>query len=143
MLKEKSPFHTASTMWFHVCNVLEMTAVKRRRVVEGYQRPRVGHWGGHGYRRAAWRVDPSCILTVVWMQTHMSCNSAWYQIHTCVRACWNARENTQDWRGGCEYTRLPISLCASGLDCSFVGNQVKDTGLFDLSQLPGALQGSQ
>lgn len=87
MLREKSPVHTASTVWFHVCNVLEMAAVKRRSAVEGYQRPRVGHWGGRAYRRAAWRVDPSCILTAVWMQTHMSrtVHGTKY-IHVCVHA---------------------------------------------------------
>ena len=46
-----------------------MTAIKRRRAAEGYQRPRVGHWGGCGYRRAAWRLDPFRILTVVWTQS--------------------------------------------------------------------------
>ena len=72
------------TIQFHLCNVLEMTAIKRRRAVEGHQRPWEGHWGGHGYRRAAWTLDPFRILTVVWTQTHMSCNSAWGQMHTCV-----------------------------------------------------------
>lgn len=61
-----------------------MTAIKRLRAAAGYQRPRVGHWGGRGYRRAVWRLDPFRILTVVWTQTHMSCNSARGQVHTRV-----------------------------------------------------------
>lgn len=77
--------------------------------MHGCQRFRMGPWGGHGYRRAAWRtpvvLGPFCILTVVWVP--QSCTEPY------------TRVQPRRGAGNVEYNRLHVSLSVSWLDNSF------------------------